>query len=523
MLIYMVKRIQKESNLQLFILYMDKGTEFRNELVENFCFSTGIEPRYTPTNTPQLNGLAERSYRTLLVKVRILLEQARLSHLYWPQAANFATVLLNRTPSKTQLKSPYEVIFKVKPTLENIFIFGQRVVYIDPEVKSKVHTPGRKAKYLGPAKHSAESYLLDDTPKNIVTTRNFKDLNNIDLLRNRKKRGNPLRDVRIERNLESMEKELSAREQFLNIRNEATVEKPRHWVRRTYDLKQTTTTEKFVGYEIEKVRDGTHISLKEYIEELNKNYEAENIAQKINTPYIPNEYLYKEEDGVLDPALYQSIIGSLTYVSETIRPDIAFAVNRLAVFGNCPTKKHLNAAKRVLRYLSQTKDLGTTIKSFGKKLCIEVFSDASWGNVPDGTSKDGYIILINSIPISWKSRKQKKVAKSTTEAETIALARALSTLVWITTLIKFLKMKEPEVKMYCDSLSTIKLLDGQSLSFRSRHMKIKYFFVRNIIKENEWEVQHIRSRKNIADMMTKPGSVRGFLDARRGLLRRREE
>eukprot|EP00924_Labyrinthula_sp_SR-Ha-C_P013014 augustus_masked-scaffold_12-processed-gene-6.57-mRNA-1 protein AED:0.11 eAED:0.11 QI:0/0/0/1/1/1/2/0/530 len=484
MLIYMVKRIQKESNLQLSILYMDEGTEFRDELVENFCFSTGIEPRYAPTNTPQLNGLAERSNRTLLVKVRILLEQAQLPHLYWPQAANFATVLLNRTPSKTQLKSPYELIFKVNPTLENIFIFGQRVVYIYPEVKSKVHTPGRKAKHLGPAKHSAESYLLDDTSKNIVTTRNFKDLNNIDLLRNRKKRENPLRDVRIERNLESMEKELSAREQFLHIRNEATVEKPRHWVRRStrkttkpknykktkifylaeearalkiptndvfllkqyqqasvpksffqiryrndkqhwysayekeynkftsiaeckevprteippevkpfrfieifevkkdnvthqkkykvrfaanaYDLKQTTTTEKFVGYEIEKVSDVTHIGLEEYIEELNQNYETGNIAQKINTPYIPNECLYKEEDGVLDPALYQSIIGSLTYVSETIRPDIAFGVNRLAIFGNCPTKKHLNAAIRVLRYLSQTKDLGTMIKSFGK-------------------------------------------------------------------------------------------------------------------------------------------------------------
>eukprot|EP00924_Labyrinthula_sp_SR-Ha-C_P011808 snap_masked-scaffold_88-processed-gene-0.7-mRNA-1 protein AED:0.52 eAED:0.52 QI:0/-1/0/1/-1/1/1/0/271 len=271
------------------------------------------------------------------------------------------------------------------------------------------------------------------------------------------------------------------------------------------------------------MRDGTYISLKEYIEELNQNYQTGNIAQKINTPYIPNEYLYKEEDGALDPALYQSIIGSLTYVSETIIPDIAFAVNRLAVFGNCPTKKHLNAAKRVLRYLSQTKDLGTTIRSFGRNLCIEVYSNASWGNVPDGTSIDGYIILVNSIPISWKSRKQKEVAKSTTEAETIALARALSTLVWITTLLKFLRMKEPEVEIYCESLSTIKLLDDHSLSFRSRHMNIKYFFVRNIIKENEWEVQHIRSRKNIADMMTKPGSVRSFLDARRGLLKRRGE
>eukprot|EP00924_Labyrinthula_sp_SR-Ha-C_P014419 snap_masked-scaffold_20-processed-gene-5.94-mRNA-1 protein AED:0.21 eAED:0.26 QI:0/0/0/1/1/1/2/0/208 len=199
-----------------------------------------------------------------------------------------------------------------------------------------------------------------------------------------------------------------------------------------------------------------------------------------------------------------------TFTKKKMVLDIAFAVNRLAVFGNCPTKKHLNAAKRVLRYLSQTKDLGTTIKSFGKKLCIEVFSDASWGNVPDGTSIDGYIILANLIPISWKSRKQKEVAKSTTEAETIVLATALSTLVRICKLLKFLEMEKPEVKIYCDSLSTIKLLDGQSLSFRSRHMKIKYFFVRDIIRENRWQVEHIRSRKNIADMVTKPGSVRSF-------------
>eukprot|EP00924_Labyrinthula_sp_SR-Ha-C_P016092 snap_masked-scaffold_4-processed-gene-18.40-mRNA-1 protein AED:1.00 eAED:1.00 QI:0/0/0/0/1/1/2/0/130 len=126
-------------------------------------------------------------------------------------------------------------------------------------------------------------------------------------------------------------------------------------------------------------------------------------------------------------------------------------------------------------------------------------------------------MLFNSVPISWKSSKQKEFPKLTTEAETIALTRALSILVWICGLLRFLQTMESELKIYCGSLSTVKLLDGQSLSFRSRHIKTNAFL--EVRKENEWKVEHIRSKKNLADMMKKPGSVRRFLDTRPEILK----
>lgn len=101
---------------------------------------------------------------------------------------------------------------------------------------------------------------------------------------------------------------------------------------------------------------------------------------------------------------YRQVIGALQYLTNT-RPDISFAVNRLAQFMHLPSIKHWQAAKRILSYLKQTITLGLHI-SPSETTRLTAYSDADWGGNPDSrVSMPAYIIFHGSIPVSWSSRK----------------------------------------------------------------------------------------------------------------------
>jgi hypothetical protein len=113
---------------------------------------------------------------------------------------------------------------------------------------------------------------------------------------------------------------------------------------------------------------------------------------------------------------YRELVGALTYLATTTRPDISFAVSCLGQFNNCYTEEHWKAAKRVLRYLKGTMGMGLTYGSNAEP--IKGFVDADWGSCPENRrSYTGFVFLVNGGPVSWDSKKQKTVALSTTEAE----------------------------------------------------------------------------------------------------------
>ena len=123
------------------------------------------------------------------------------------------------------------------------------------------------------------------------------------------------------------------------------------------------------------------------------------------------------DDGVsrpADPKLYQKIVGSLQYAAGGTRPDIAYAVSTVAKYCHQPSELHMTAAKRILRYLKQTKDLNLTYV----RNSIVGYSDADWaGDVQDRRSTSGNVFLLGGGAITWSSRKQSSVALSTYEAE----------------------------------------------------------------------------------------------------------
>ena len=138
---------------------------------------------------------------------------------------------------------------------------------------------------------------------------------------------------------------------------------------------------------------------------------------------------------------YASLIGSLMYAAVATRPDIAFAVNRLASFTANPTMCHWTAAKHVLRYLKGTKNIGITYSkpessNMTSQNNFAGYSDASFANNYDHTSVSGYVYTSARGAILWGSRKQNVVSLSTTEAEYICLSDAACEATWLCTYIK---------------------------------------------------------------------------------------
>lgn len=118
---------------------------------------------------------------------------------------------------------------------------------------------------------------------------------------------------------------------------------------------------------------------------------------------------------------YRELIGALMYLAVCTRPDVAFTVSYLSQFGSCFRTEHWAAAKRVLRYLRGTPDVGLRFHCTGRPL--EGFVDADWANCPsDRKSYTGFAFTLAGCPISWESRKQRTVALSSTEAEYMALS-----------------------------------------------------------------------------------------------------
>lgn len=139
---------------------------------------------------------------------------------------------------------------------------------------------------------------------------------------------------------------------------------------------------------------------------------------------------------------YCTIIGSLQYLAFT-RPDIAYAVNRLSQFMYQPTDDHLQAAKRVLRYLAGTPKHGIFLSS-KNTISLHGFYDADWaGDIDDFVSTNAYVMYLGNHPISWFSKNQRGVARSSTKAEYCAVANAASEIWWICSIMTDLGLSLP--------------------------------------------------------------------------------
>ena len=206
---------------------------------------------------------------------------------------------------------------------------------------------------------------------------------------------------------------------------------------------------------------------------------------------------------------YRAIVGALNYLSCTTRPDITFAVSSLSQFLNEPGILHWQACVQVLQYLKGTRNFTLRINKPNQENELIAYADADWGNCLDTRrSVSGSLIVWNGNIISWKSRKQPTVSLSSTEAEYKSICDTTKELMWIKTLLKkIFNMKNlTPITVFEDNQGAIDLAknDSNHSNFKTKHMSLKFHFIRREIKIKHIKLEYIKTNDMLADFLTKP-------------------
>lgn len=204
---------------------------------------------------------------------------------------------------------------------------------------------------------------------------------------------------------------------------------------------------------------------------------------------------------------YRQIIGSLMYLAVGTRPDISFVISNLSQFLENPSYNHWKAAKRVLRYLQGTIELGLVYDGGSKQQnTLIAYSDADFATCVDTRkSMSGVVLMLNGGPVVWSTRKQGIVATSTTDAEYVAAHDATKEVVWTRGLLEEIGIpqKLPTI-LNCDNAAATKLITNSTFHRRTKHIDVKFHYVRQAYKEGKVEIQHVASEDQLADIFTKP-------------------
>lgn len=219
----------------------------------------------------------------------------------------------------------------------------------------------------------------------------------------------------------------------------------------------------------------------------------------------------EEEKHEAGPLLkrYRSAVGSLIYCMICTRPDLSWIVTKLSQFNNNPTEVHWQAVKRVFRYLKHTLDYCLTFRKSEEDVFVHGFCDADWASSSDRHSITGYCfsLINNGCAISWKSKRQQTVALSTCEAEYMALTAALQEALSLRYLMKEVcphyNSEEPVV-IFEDNQGAIALAQNPVAHNRTKHIDVKYHFIRENISNKTVHLRYIPTDQMIADCLTKP-------------------
>ncbi|CAJ2663476.1 unnamed protein product [Trifolium pratense] len=266
----------------------------------------------------------------------------------------------------------------------------------------------------------------------------------------------------------------------------------------------------FLGVEVKQTKEGIFMFQQKYASEILKRFKMENCNSVCN-PIVPGNKLKKDENGIAcDATNYKQMVGCLMYLLAT-RPDLAFSVCLVARFMERPTDIHVAAVKRILRYLKGTISYGLWYKKQEKDELIG-WSDSDYaGDLDDRKSTSGYVFMIGSKAVSWSSKKQPIVTLSTTEAEFIAAANCACQAIWLSRLIAHISSDMNEcITIFCDNSSSIKLSRNPVMHGRSKHIDVRFHFLRDLTKDGKIQLQHCSSFEQIGDIMTKALSLDNF-------------
>jgi len=241
---------------------------------------------------------------------------------------------------------------------------------------------------------------------------------------------------------------------------------------------------------------------------------TENTLSQRDCPSVDEKY--KMED-----VPYRSVIGSLMYLMISTRPDLAAALSILSRFLANPGTTHWEAAKKVLRYLRGTYQVGLKYVRTGSNDPV-AFCDANWAGCPDTRrSTTGYVFLISSAAFSWCCRRQSTTAQSSCESEYLAESETIREAVWQRNFIKEIGFElEGPIVVGSDSESAIKLAADPVYHERTKHIDIRVHVIREHIRKGTATLIYVPTNEQVADSLTKavPRAKVRFCCTRMGLV-----
>ena len=216
---------------------------------------------------------------------------------------------------------------------------------------------------------------------------------------------------------------------------------------------------------------------------------------------------------------YRSLIGSLLFLATRTRPDIMFAVILLSQYNNCFDVTHEKCLIQVLQYVVNTYDKCISLSKCASDQ-LHAYTDASWANSRDDCkSFGGYIVFLGGAPISWGCKKQRVVALSSMEAEFMAIVNCLREVHWLAGIFRYfspLMSSKYLPIIFSDSMSAIHFCKNELETTRTKHINIKYNFVKDWLMREYFVLRSVSGKVNLADIFTKPQSSANqerFLDA----------
>src|SRR4051812_18577006 len=285
-----------------------------------------------------------------------------------------------------------------------------------------------------------------------------------------------------------------------------------------FDMKDLGAAKKILGMEISRDRDSglLFLSQQNYIQKVLHRFNMHD-AKSVNTPIAThfklssNDCPSTDEDyEYMSRVPYSSVVGSLMYAMVCSRPDLSFAMSLVGRFMANPGKEHWKVVQWIFRYLRGTSGAYLKFGRTNEGFVGYVDSDFASSDLDKRRSLTGYVFTIGGCAVSWRATLQPIVAQSSTEAEYMAIAEACRESVWLKGLYAELCGDTTCMKLFCDNQSAIYLTKDQMFHERTKHIDVKYHYIRDVVAQGEIKVCKISTHDNPADMMTKPVSVAKF-------------
>ncbi|KAH9688421.1 hypothetical protein KPL70_015118 [Citrus sinensis] len=295
-------------------------------------------------------------------------------------------------------------------------------------------------------------------------------------------------------------------------KNRDEIERLKKQLASEFEMKDLGDAQRILGMVIrrDKKNESVWLTQKSYLKKVLERFGMDDKTKPICTPLTSHFKLSssscpksQEERDYMARVPYASVVGSLMYAMVCTRPDISQAVSMVSRYMHNPGKSHRLTVKWILRYLYGTVDVGLLFKKDCGQQCVGYCDSDFAGDLDKRRSTTGYVFTLGGGPVSWRSILQSTIALFTTEAEYMAATEAVKEAIWLKDLLGDLRVIQENIAVFCDNQSAVFLVKDRTYHARTKHIDVKYHYVREIIKSGVVLLRKIDTKDNPSDMLTK--------------------